>query len=489
MATPETPAAETLLALDQIQGNIAGFNKPFQSFVFLSFAEKASAQSFLSVITREIDTADAVLDYKAERDAGREPADTRWFNLALTFPALQLLEATELETFEEAFQQGMRERAVSKLGDVDGSDPQNWVAPFQSQVHAVAILAADTPQDLEQLSVQLGHHCHAHAVTELGRCDGEARQGEGRGKEHFGFRDGFSQPGVQGMTETPKVGQTMIPAGEFIFGYPTQTDHVPPPPPAGAYDPQPAPPPKAFPSWAKDGSLLVLRRLRQDVGGFNAFVADIAGAVSMPEALVEAKLVGRYKSGAPLERTKDQDPQFDPTLADPSMTEPTILDEDKVNNFDFEPQDADGHLVPRAAHIRKAYPRNEMPPGQEESDSHRILRRGIPYGPDFQPQEIPYPGSGGPPPEQDRGLLFACYQASIERGFEFIQSQWANQPDFPQAGDGRDPITSQDVPDPSFSLPPDHHLTTQRWVITTGGEYFFSPSKGALLVLSGREPS
>lgn len=492
MEASASSLASSALALDEIQGNVAGFSKPLQTFVFLGFPDMPSARGFLHVVIREIDTADDVLDYnrryKSDRKRDRCPPPERWFNLGLTFAALQLLEASELETFEEAFQQGMRARAAH-LGDVDDSAPQTWVSPFKDQIHAVAILAADSPDDLGRLDRQLGHHCHAHGVQDLGREEGSVRPGEARGHEHFGFKDGISQPGIQGMTTEPKVGQEMIPAGEFIFGYPTQEDKEPLPPAPGAYDPVPAPAPKSFPSWAVNGSLLVFRRLRQNVKGFNDFVAQATASTTLRPDLVEAKLVGRYKSGAPLELTRDQEPTVDPQVADPSVADPSILEEERINNFDYEPQDADGHLVPRAAHIRKAYPRSETPPGMAESERHRILRRGITYGTEFQPMENPYPDSGNPPDEQDRGLLFACYQASIERGFEFIQTQWANQEDFPQAGDGRDPITAQDVAAPTFSMPPDRHLILQRWVITTGGEYFFSPSISALRQLAGDSES
>lgn len=477
------------LALDQIQGNIAGFNKPHQRFVFLRFPDKAAAQRFLHVTRREVDTADDIAEanrsFKWNRKRGRDPEPKRWFNLLLSISGLRTLEAPELELFEADFQEGMQARA-GQLGDVEASAPEQWLALFQGEIHALAILASDLPEDLERLQTQLGHHTHACRVEQLGALDGHARPGDNHSHEHFGFRDGISQPGVIGLTTEPKPGQVMVPAGEFILGYPTQPENQPPSaPPPGAYQPAPAPPPPQFPSWAPNGSFFVFRRLRQDVAGFNEFVAKASTETGLRQDLLEAKLVGRYKSGAPLELTRDEPPELDPQLADPSIEDPTLLEDEKVNNFEFEPQDADGHLVLRAAHIRKMYPRNENPPGKPEAESHRILRRGIPYGPDFQPTEPAYPGEGAPPDDQDRGLLFGCYQASIERGFEFLQTQWANQPDFPQAGDGRDPITSQDVPAPEFNLPPDHHLTMLRWVITTGGGYFFSPSIGALKLLAG----
>lgn len=472
------------LALDQIQGNIAGFNKPHQRFVFLRFPDVAAGRRFLHVTRREIDSAAKVAEanrsFKWNRERGRDPEPKRWFNLLLSISGLRLLEAPELELFEGAFQEGMPTRAAH-LGDVDESAPEKWVPPFQGDIHALAILAADREEDMGRLQTQLSHHTHACKVVEVGALDGHARPGENHSHEHFGFRDGISQPGVIGLTDEPKPGQEMIPAGEFILGYPTQPENAPPPSqPSGAYQPVPAPPPPAFPAWASNGSFFVFRRLRQDVAGFNRFVESASAETSLRRDLMEAKLVGRYKSGAPLEITRDQEPNFDPQAADPSIADPSILEDEKINNFEFEPHDADGHLTPRAAHIRKMYPRNEDPPGKAQSESHRILRRGIPYGPDFEPSEPAYPGEGAPPDDQDRGLLFGCYQASIERGFEFLQTQWANQPDFPQAGDGRDPITSQDVPNPEFTLPPDDHLTMLRWVITTGGGYFFSPSLDAI---------
>lgn len=204
--------------------------------------------------------------------------------------------------------------------------------------------------------------------------------------------------------------------------------------------------------------------------------------------LLGAKLVGRYSSGAPLEHVPGEAEGVDTEAADPSVADQTVLSDERINAFDYD-GDPDGSLVPRAAHIRKANPRSQTPPGKAESNRHRILRRGIPYGPEFVETENPYPESGPVPVEQDRGLLFLCYQASIERGFEFIQGQWVNQPDFPQAGDGEDPILAQkDEPRP-FTLPRKEgeplHLLFKQWVRTTGGDYFFAPSIAALKQIAG----
>jgi deferrochelatase/peroxidase EfeB len=174
----------------------------------------------------------------------------------------------------------------------------------------------------------------------------------------------------------------------------------------------------------------------------------------------------------------------DPAGADPSAATPAVLEDGQINNFDYEPGDADGSRVPRAAHIRKMNPRSSNPPGKAESNRHRILRRGIPYGPEFQPGEQPY-GQEPVGDDRDRGLLFVCYQASLARGFNFLQETWANARDFPQSGDGEDPIISQALAEREFNLPPQTaHLMMARWVFTTGGEFFFSPSIAAIAQLA-----
>jgi Dyp-type peroxidase family len=247
----------------------------------------------------------------------------------------------------------------------------------------------------------------------------------------------------------------------------------------------PGPVSQSGPGWTRDGSYLVWRRLRQDVPGFRAFVAATATEQGQSTDLIGAKLVGRYASGAPLERTKEQAGGFDPAAADPSIADPTILEEAHINFFEYG-EDADGRLVPRAGHIRKAYPRDEATPkgGEVDTQKHRILRRGIAFGLPFRSAARgDGPRTGNPRFPDDRGLLFLCYQQSIAQQFEVVQRFWVNRPDFPEAGDGHDPIIAQADATRTFTLPggrPDHLELMQRWVITTGGEYFLQPSISAL---------
>lgn len=399
---------------------------------------------------------------------------------------LAVLAAPGLDSLPEEFRLGMKSRA-SILGDVDQSAPESWVAPFQQEIHAMAILASDDPNDLEEEHQHLRRHIAESGVTELGLVDGNTRTPE-PGHEHFGFKDGISQPAIAGVTSDAKPGEDVIAPGEFILGQPSPGEPAEPPPvPAGAYSPTPPPAQPAPPDWTANGSYLVFRRLFQDVQGFKDFVTRTSAENSMTEDLLGAKLVGRYKSGAPLEKTRGAASGLDPESPEAAAADSPALASDEIDNFDYD-QDPDGKLMPRAAHIRKTNPRSAVPPGKDESNRHRILRRGIPYGPEIVPGETPY-GGGAPVDGQDRGLLFLCYQSSIANGFEFIQSQWANQDNFPHEGDGRDPIISQDQAEPKFTIPRGEdalHLTLARWVITTGGEYFFSPSITGIKQLSGQ---
>jgi Dyp-type peroxidase family len=485
--------------LRDIQGNLIGFNKDHQRLVFLRFADQATGRAFLAELEPDLASGREVKRFNGlfkeiQVRRGGEPGivESSWTNLALSSTGLQVLGAPGLETFPEEFRVGMAARS-EVIGDKDDSAPSTWIPPFNQpqEVHAVAILAADSLDDLEACYQRLHAKLQAHQVSELAHQDGNVRPGPNRGREHFGFKDGISQPGIAGLTKSSKRGQDEIAAGEFLIGYPNQDGQVSgqptpvPEPGSPGYNPTaPPPPPAPLPEWTKDGSFLVYRRLRQNVQAFNDFLSQKAAELGIDPELLGAKLVGRWKSGAPLEHTPDEADSVDPSAHDPSRDDTSLLTDRKINNFDYD-QDADGHLVPRAAHIRKTNPRSEDPPGKEESNRHRILRRGIVYGPEFQPGEPPYPGAGPVPDNQDRGLLFVCYQASISRGFEFIQSQWANENEFPQPNDGRDPIISQDLDPRGFNLTPQGvHLELARWVATTGGEYFFAPSLPAIRTLA-----
>ena len=487
--------------LGNIQGNVlAGFNKDHQRLVFFGIGARDRARAWLATMVDETATCEEVLAFndlfrRARSRRGGEAATPRatWMNIALTHPGLAALGVgdADLSLFPDPFREGMAARA-QLLGDVGESAPSRWVGPFaSSDVHGLLLLAADEAADLERLARMHTQRMTAHGIRIVFDDTGRVRADQ-PGHEHFGFRDGVSQPGIRGVTRRQNPGneaqgapgQDLLWPGEFVLGYPTQIRTPDPDADQKGENEKPGPISTSGPAWTADGSYLVFRRLRQDVAGFHRFLADAADQQGVSVERLGAKLVGRYPTGAPLQQTEDQPQGFDPSKADPSVKDSSILDPRKINNFEFG-DDEDGKLVPRAAHIRKAYPRDEKTPtgGEADTQTHRIIRRGIPYGESFRENA---PAGSAASADADRGLLFLGYQASLERQFEFVTSQWFNKPDHPERGDGHDPILSQATTTKAFTLPggrPDH-LTLQPFIFTTGGAYLFQPSISALRRLS-----
>jgi hypothetical protein len=57
------PGVTPTLPLNDIQGNLAGFNKDFQRFVFLSFPDEPSGRGLLGDIAEDLATCDQVLEF------------------------------------------------------------------------------------------------------------------------------------------------------------------------------------------------------------------------------------------------------------------------------------------------------------------------------------------------------------------------------------------------------------------------------------------
>ncbi|MDQ4018996.1 MAG: Dyp-type peroxidase [Actinomycetota bacterium] len=471
--------ALSLRESDDIQGNIlAGLRKDRQTFLFLELPDEARGRAWLGDLvprggpsriasTREVAAFNREFSEARRKLGGADPEGFKavWVNLAVTASGLGKLAPRLRPGWERfhAFTEGPVARAA-RLRDRGPSEPARWVVGRPDQaIDALLTVAADDPADL-RLEVERMHAlAFRHGVALVSQQDGATLPGA-RGYEHFGFKDGISQPGVVGFDEADDnrwtKGDAMIAAGEFVLGYVRAGGRAP-------WD---------HPAWMRDGSFQVFRRLRQDVHGWWARVAEavreLPGRDSMTEDLLGAKLVGRWRSGTPLARA-------------PEREDVSAGERSHNNDFDFD-GDADGRTTPRFAHIRKMYPRDAA----LRDDRRRILRRGIPFGPPFNP-----PADRGRGGDAERGLLFNAFMASIDEQFEHLQGAWANAPDFPgiavgdRKRDGPDPVIGDDEAPLRLvrARHADAEIEFRRFVETTGAVYAFAPSIRTLRDLgSGR---
>lgn len=476
----------------EIQGNVlAAFNKDHVVFLMVEFPDSSRARSWLGQIApRVATTADVATfnrQFKAARDGngGDDPRGLKavWIALSLTAPGITMLAPaleSDLGRFE-AFRGGPAQRA-EQLGDSGPSSPTRWVfgGPGQPPVHALVTVAAEEPVDLLAEVDKQRSLAARHGLSVVFEQRGDTLPGRRAGHEHFGFKDGISQPGIAGFTlqvrrhdreeDARHPGSEILPAGEFVLGH----ERVAEPPaqenPLGG----PEFTPEQVPEWMRDGSFHVFRRLAQDVPGWWSQVTR--NSESLPEDdpvqadRLAAKLVGRWRSGTPLALAPDRDNR-------------SARDRRRDNDFDYDNDDL-GHATPRFAHIRKMYPRSE----KFHDDKRRILRRGIPFGAPFDPA-----AGRGAGVDADRGLLFSAYMLSIRDQFEFLQQSWANFPQFPGVVDRVEPL--DDGPDPVIGTSAagcrlrrqgteDRLLDFQRFVHTSGAVYAFAPSLPTLYSLA-----
>jgi Dyp-type peroxidase family len=486
---PDTVQVDMPLQLEEIQGNVvAGFNKDYTSYLFFALPdEPARARAWLADLVDEVATAQEVKQFNdlfravRKRRGDREGVvEAAWMNLAFTHEGLGKLgvDKSQLRLFPEEFREGMRNRKQI-VGDVDGNDPDLWPNGLGTRtIHALMIVAADSVEDRNREVLYFVRDAASNGVSLVFQQDGMTRP-DAPGYEHFGFRDGISQPAIRGLTTSSYLQgpdqavppQDVIAGGEFVLGYPRQQPSDP------ADDPL-----TPRPDWTENGSYLVFRRLRQDVKGFQEFLSREAAKLGTTVDLLGAKLVGRYRSGAPLVGAGN-------ATKDPGTTKPEVLEKDRINAFGYS-TDPEGTQVPRAAHIRKAYPRDQAVAAKELRERPRILRRGTPFGQSYRDGHPPDSPIGADPRfPDDRGMCFVCYQRSIGDQFELIQGTWMNQGAVPEEGDGVDPFASQAVSPRLFRYPGgevDPVSLPRQWVTTTGGEYFFSPSISALRRLTSQ---
>jgi Dyp-type peroxidase family len=404
--------------------------------------------------------------------AGLRDGDARSESLVFvgfTWKGLEALKVStvSLGSFPDEFRQGAKARAAD-LGDVADSAPGHW-AFDPDDVHIAVMVYARHQTSLTGLSTELVEKAASLGCPLIASIDGTALPDytHPSGQQitrpvHFGYSDGLSQPDVLPASGRAPGAPPAVPPGMFILGHPDSPQDGT----SFAVANETLPVPRAF---THNGTFGAFRMLEQDVDAYEAYL-DQNSASQTDRELLAAKMCGRWRNGVPL--------SLSPTTPTPNPP----LAPGQFNAFDYRPTPAvpdaalDGHGLrcPAGAHIRRANPRNSEVLGGM-GNRLRLIRRGMPYGPAYDPA---HPHDG-----QARGILGLFLCVSLEDQFEFIQRHWINDGLFARglAPGEKDPMVgAQSIGDTFTYRSANGSLTSttglSRFVRTKAAAYLFFPS-------------
>lgn len=517
----------TILA--DIQGNILrGYNMRYVRHVVVRVNDPAAARAFLGAVvsgsrgTPRLTTAETW-------EAGTKPATC--LNVGVTATGLRALGLPDhsLATFPEEFRVGAVGRAA-KVGDVDRSAPEHWRHGLgdPDEVHLMwTIHALADLDDLEAVAARLESAWReSGAFTVTSRIDGATldtyTKDEGdRDTVHFGYRDSISQPrfAVNGGYVGRPDSQPIATVGAVLLGRVggdgdgderTRAEHYRTTFPGVSWQMPEAQQGSTTVQLGVNGCFNAFRVLEQDVDAFEEFLEASARTIddelarrrngapadasepSWDKERVAAKLMGRWRNGVPLSLshwTTEHGPGE--TFLGPGQ--PVPMDQANLNNFDYPDEDPtlddfDGVHCPMGAHIRRTNPRGSQIVQRSANYTRPLVRRGIPYGPPYDPAR-PHDG-------QHRGLLGNFLCASLIAQYEAIMYDWVNLGlQDPRATGTNDPILGANRPETSrFEIPlPDGDPVVlrgfPRFTETAGGIYLFCPSVTALRFLADLGPT
>ncbi len=403
-----------------------------------------------------------------------------FLNLGLTASGLIALgvDSVDATTFPESFVAGATHPdIIDRVGDIGASAPENWIGSLNdpTSIHLVISIWAMSPDALELVSGQL-RTSFSPGLSEQSAHDAKAMPNN---KVHFNYTDSIAQPTIAGAPKRKHDlpdSQPESPIGAFLMGYPSQN-------PDNVYTVSPA-------VLALNSSFAAFRILEQDVVGFEDLLTLASEQTNLDREMVAAKFCGRWRNGVPL------------TLSPYSKTPEPVIPRHEINNFHYidaaDPSKDDtlGNKCPIGSHIRRTNPRDAaVVGGQNEGSLHRIVRRAMPYGPAYDPDE--------PDTAAERGLIGWFINADLLNQFEFIMNSWVNEATFvnsvkvqgPNSGNpvnnisGQDPLLGiNDSQTTSFTVStPAGNLKISGFkslVTTRGGVNCYLPSVTALRYLA-----
>jgi Dyp-type peroxidase family len=446
--------------LQDIQDNVvAPILLRYGRHIFVKFSDGAKARAWLRRMFKRVNARP------------KEHGTKFTVNIGFTYEGLKALGLSQhsLDSFPEAFRMGMRGRA-HLVGDVGVHAPLHWEGGLGGpDIHAMCWIRTDSAEGREEATRIVRDEMEATGGVEIRFVQDTMaiahENGIGSEGEHFGFADPISQPPIEGAAAPSYPGDGVLEPngtwrrlkpGEFLLGYEDEADAL------GAQTPEP-------PELRLNGTYMVFRKLYQDVAAFRRYLVSAAKSLygnddQYHQDLVAAKIMGRWRSGCPLDLSPEKD---DPAIA---------ADPERRNNFTYAGDD-EGLRCPIGAHLRRSNPRATTLKRATAVRRHRLIRRGVEYGP-------PVPDGALEDDGIDRGLINLFIQADIERQFEFVQREWMKGGEFIGLDPNeQDPINgvggegSQMVV-PGAKQPFLFDLPT--FVKVKGGEYLFVPGLKAL---------
>jgi Dyp-type peroxidase family len=392
-------------------------------------------------------------------------------NVGFTHRGLKALGLSQrsLDSFPPAFQAGPLVRARD-VGDVGPHAPEHWEGGLGGPaIHAMGWIRTDSDEGRELATSIIRAEMDATGGVEIRFVqDTKAlahQNGIGSEGEHFGFADPISQPPIEGAdapmypgdgVQEPDGTWRALKPGEFLLGYEDEAG------PAGTQGPEPF-------ELRLNGTYMVFRKLYQDVAAFRRYLGTAAKALygsddPAHQELVAAKMMGRWRSGCPVDLSPEKD---DPAIA---------ADPHRRNDFTYA-GDEKGLRCPLGAHLRRSNPRATPLKRATAVRRHRLLRRGVEYGPHLADGVLEDDGV-------DRGLVNLFIQADIERQFEFVQKEWMKGGEFIGLDPNeQDPINGTGGAGSQLSVPGARRpfvFDLPTFVLVKGGEYLFVPGINAL---------
>ncbi len=467
--------------LSQVQGGIlkslATKARPIRqgALLLMSIVNAGAARKFINNLKIHFDGAE---------NASADPSIT----IAFTPYGLRRigLPTDVIDHFPKEFREGMEMRS-GILGDMRENHPRRWTLPSRNWPPVVD--AAGNTDELVRPPVELSEVDLVIQIrtTEVQQnyLDGLIKKLAGPGKDgvvllsvehmvanyngetgefidHFGFRDGISQPKPKTTVASGSPNsRDDVALGEVLLGYKNDRDDFAPLP-FESLAPWRQTKRKIALEYQLNGTFLVIRKLEQDVGTFEAFIKDEVSRINkeyptltpqMTADKLKAKLLGRWPNGEPLIPAADG----------------------SLNNFDYS-RDQKGDLCPFASHVRRTNPRNTF----QGRPSPRILRRGMLFGSQVGSEPV--------------GLMFMAYNSSIAEQFETIQ-RWINGGNSTDIASGHNDPLLGGTPKSGELYPVERvfRFVENDQVISVSmpkafvklhwGQYFFVPSKDALAKL------